>query len=158
MTVTGPAIGGILSVKPPAFGGAVMSRNLYLHLVALCVLLTGCGGVFVGFTSNPGFPTTVTGTVIRVEVGTAKDINGFSIAVTTVTLSTNVISSTFTFCGDQFSRFPINRQVRVVFVSGAACSTLNDVTLAWRLPRSKRADVSAPNKAIVARLDVLSAI
>jgi uncharacterized surface anchored protein len=91
--------------------------------------LTGCGTFFVGFVSNPGFPTTVTGTVIRVQVGTANDVNGISIAVTTVTLNTGVISNSFTFCGDQFSRFPINSQVRVTFVSGFSCSTLNDVVL-----------------------------
>jgi uncharacterized surface anchored protein len=67
--------------------------------------------------------------LFRVQVGTAKDVNGISIAVTTVTLDSSTISNSFTFCGDQFSQFPINSVVRVTFVSGFSCSTLSDVVL-----------------------------
>jgi uncharacterized protein YceK len=105
-----------------------MARSLYLHLMALCLLLTGCGQIFVGFVSNPGNPATISGTVITVQIQSTKDISGVSISVTVVTLSNNTgITSTFTFCGDQRSQFPINQQVRVNFTSGVSCSTLNTV-------------------------------
>jgi len=106
-----------------------MPRSVCLHVIVLCLLLTGCGSFFVGFVSNPSLPTTVTGTVIHVQVGTAKDVNGLSISVTTVTLNNGTISNSFTFCGDQFSQFPVNSAVRVTFVSGFSCSTLNEVVL-----------------------------
>jgi len=105
-----------------------MPRSLFLHLMALCLLLTGCGQIFVGFVSNPGNPGSVSGTVIIVQIESTKDLSGVSITVTAVTLSNNTgISSTFNFCGDQRSRFPINQQVRVDFISGSSCSTLNGV-------------------------------
>lgn len=106
-----------------------MPRRMCLHVIVLCLLLSGCGSLSVSFVSNPSLPTTVTGAVIRVQVGTAKDVNGLSIAVTTVTLNSGTISNSFTFCGDQFSQFPINSTVRVTFVSGFSCSTLNAVVL-----------------------------
>ena len=107
-----------------------MMCSPFLHLMALCLLLTGCGAIFVGFVSNPGNPSTVTGTVIRVQLGSTNDINGVSIAFTAVTLNNNAgFSSTFQFCGDQRSRFPINQPVRVEFTSGISCSTLNAVVL-----------------------------
>jgi uncharacterized protein YceK len=106
-----------------------MPRSVCLYVIILCLLLSGCGSISVSFVSNPNLPTTVTGTVIRVQVGTAKDVNGISIAVTTVTLNSSTISNSFTFCGDQFSQFPINSAVRVTFVSGFSCSTLNEVVL-----------------------------
>jgi uncharacterized protein YceK len=103
-------------------------RVLFLHLVAICLLLTGCGAVFVGFVSNPGFPTTVSGTVVTVQLLSTNGPNGVSVSFTAVTLNNNAgFSSTFDFCGDQRSRFPINQAVRVEFISGASCSTLNGV-------------------------------
>ncbi len=105
-----------------------MARSLFLHLMTLCILLTGCGQIFVGFVSNPGNPATVSGTVITVQLESTNDLSGVSLTVTAVTLSNNTgITSTFSFCGDQRSRFPINQQVRVDFTSGISCSTLNGV-------------------------------
>jgi uncharacterized protein YceK len=108
----------------------MMMRSSFLHLMALCLLLTGCGAIFVGFVSNPGNPTSVTGTVITVQLASTNDLNGVSITFTAVTISNNTgFASTFDFCGDQRSRFPINQQVRVNFTSGISCSTLNGVVL-----------------------------
>lgn len=105
-----------------------MARSLFLHLMALCLLLTGCGQIFVGFVSNPGNPTSVSGIVLTVQIESAKDVSGVALTVTAVTLNNNAgVTSTFSFCGDQRSRFPINQQVRVDFTSGSSCSTLNGV-------------------------------
>src|SRR5437899_12056721 len=95
----------------------MLPRNVCLHVIVLCLLLSGCGSIFVGFVSNPSLPTTVTGTVIRVQVGTAKDVNGISVAVTTVTLDSRTISNSYTLCADQLSEFPINSVFQDTFVS-----------------------------------------
>jgi uncharacterized protein YceK len=104
-----------------------MARSLFLHLMALCLLLTGCGQIFVGFVSNPGNPTSVSGIVITVQIESTNDLS-VELLTTAVTLNNNAgVTSTFSFCGDQRSRFPINQQVRVDFTSGVSCSTLNGV-------------------------------
>jgi uncharacterized protein YceK len=118
----------LLSLELFFWGTVIMMRSPFLHLMTLCLLLTGCGQIFVGFVSNPGFPTTASGTVVTVQLLSTNGPNGVSVAFTAVTLNNNTgFSSTFDFCGDQRSRFPINQQVRVEFISGVTCSTLNGV-------------------------------
>ena len=100
-------------------------RLLLLPLIALPLMLAGgCGSTFVGFTSNPGFPTSVTGTIITVELESTQGPNGEMNAFTVVSIRSVNTTNTFTFCGDQRNQFPIGQEVRVDFNSGVSCATL----------------------------------
>jgi hypothetical protein len=86
------------------------------------IALTGCGGVFVAFVSNPGGTMSVVGTVTIVNVGFVADGHGSSAMVTVVTLINVGTANTVNLCGDQRSHFPMNQFVRVQFTSGIPCS------------------------------------
>jgi hypothetical protein len=98
-------------------------RALLPALLALPLALAGCDSSF-RFTSNPGFPTTVTGTVIAVQFESSHDPNGVLNTFTAVTLQSVNTTNTFNFCGDQRSQFSLNQEVRVDFNSGVSCATL----------------------------------
>ena len=103
-----------------------MARTLLALLTSL--LLTGCGGIFVGFVSNPQIsPSSVSGIVIVVQLETSSDINRNSITFTAVTFSNGGLSSNVNFCGDQRSQFPLNQSVRANFNPGNVCSNLVSV-------------------------------
>lgn len=103
-----------------------MARTLLIFLTSL--LLTGCGGVFVGFVSNPQIsPSSVSGIVIVVHLGSANDSTGQPVTFTAVTFSNGGFSSNVNFCGDQQSQFPLNRSVRAQFNPGTVCSNLISV-------------------------------
>ena len=100
-----------------------MARTFLALLTSL--LLTGCGGIFVGFVSNPQIsPSSVSGVVIVVHLETTNDVNGNSITFTAVTFSNGGLSSNVNFCGDQRSQFPLNRSVRADFNPGTVCANL----------------------------------
>lgn len=99
-------------------------RLLLLPLIALPLIFAGCGTTFVSFTSNPGFPTSVTGTIIAVELESTNGPNGVLNTFTAVTIKSVTTTNTFSFCGDQRNQFPIRQEVRVDFNSGVSCSTL----------------------------------
>jgi len=100
-----------------------MARTFLALLTSL--LLTGCGGIFVGFVSNPQIsPSSVSGIVIVVHLETTNDVNGNSITFTAVTFSNGGLSSNVNFCGDHRSQFPLNRSVRADFNPGTVCSNL----------------------------------
>ena|SRR5882724_1523544 len=104
-------------------------RLLLLPLIALPLILAGCGTTFVSFTSNPGFPASVTGTIIVVKVESSNGPNGVLNTFTAVTIKSVTTTNTFSFCGDQRNQFPINQEVRVDFNSGVSCSTLIGVVV-----------------------------
>ena len=106
-----------------------MSRLLLIPLLTLCAALTGCGEVFVGFVSNPGNPVHVSGTVTVVQLQFISDGHGSSTTFTAVTLLNASTLSTFNFCGDQRTVFPVNQFVIVDFNTGIYCSTLIRVTV-----------------------------
>jgi hypothetical protein len=107
-----------------------MCRVLSLSLLLTLVLLTGCGQVFVNFTSNPQIPSSSTsGTITVVVLGFTDDLNGNQVTLTTVTFLNNGLSSSFNFCGDQRQRFPIHQIVRADFTPGNACENLVTVVL-----------------------------
>jgi hypothetical protein len=107
-----------------------MRRVLSVSLLLTTVLLTGCGQVFVGFTSNPQIPSSSTsGAIIAVVLGFTNDLNGNQVTLTTVTFLNNGFTSTFKFCGDQRQRFPIDQVVRANFTPGNACENLVIVVL-----------------------------
>jgi uncharacterized protein YceK len=99
-------------------------RLLLLPLIALPLMLTGCGNTTVSFSSNPGFPASVTGTIIAVQVESTNGPNGVLNTFTAVTIRSVSTTNTFSFCGDQRNQFPISQEVRVDFNSGVSCSIL----------------------------------
>jgi len=100
-----------------------MARTFLALLTSL--LLTGCGGIFVGFVSNPQIsPSSVSGIVIVVHLETSSDVNGNSTTFTAVTFSNGGLSTNVNFCGDHRSQFPLNRSVRADFNPGPVCSNL----------------------------------
>ena len=99
-------------------------RLLLLLLIALPLILAGCGDTSVLFFSNPGFPTSVTGTIIAVQVQSSNGPNGVLNTFTVVTIRSVTTTNNFNFCGDQRNQFPLSQEVRVDFNSGVSCSTL----------------------------------
>ena len=104
-----------------------MKRLLSLLLVLLLSLLsTGCGNVVVRGAIETG--STIQGSVSIVQLGNA--LNGMeTVQVTFVTLLQNGTSSTFGFCGDQTTLFPLGQTVRVNFHPGQACATVMVVVI-----------------------------
>ena len=99
------------------------------HIFLACFILAGCGSIFIGFTSNQGIPTTVTGNVVSSTLVSINDHTGQPLTVTKVTLSNGGLSNSFSFCGDQKVRFPLGATVKVVFTSGIDCLPITDVVV-----------------------------
>jgi uncharacterized membrane protein len=95
-------------------------------LLLASFILNGCGAVFVGFVSNQGVPTTVTGKVLASSLLTINDRAGQPLTVTRVILSAGGLSNTLTFCGDQQVHFPLNATVKIEFTSNIDCMSLVD--------------------------------
>lgn len=93
----------------------------WILVLALALSQIGCGNVFVGGAVNL---QTMSGTVSIVRLTIVSDNGGASVQVTAVTLLTNDMSSSATFCGDQRSQFPMNQFVKASFTFGQPCSTL----------------------------------
>ena len=107
-------------------------RFALIQCVALCFMLAGCSGFFVGFVSNPGGMKSVSGTVSIVNLGFIQDPMGTKVTLTAVTFINSETTLTINFCGDQRSQFPLNRPVRVDFNNGFQCATLGVVVvIAW---------------------------
>jgi hypothetical protein len=104
-------------------------RPRLLPLIVLLLVLAGCGQINASFVSNPGFPASVTGTIIAVHVQTTNGPNGALNTFTVVAIQSLNTTNTFNFCGNQQSQFPLNQQVRVDFNSGASCATLIGVVV-----------------------------
>jgi hypothetical protein len=104
-------------------------RLLLVSVVALSLLLAGCGQVFVGFVSNPGGAMRVSGTVSLVQLEFINDGHGTLINFTAVTFINGGSATTVNFCGDQRSGFPINRSAQADFTTGTFCSTLIAVVI-----------------------------
>ena len=93
-------------------------------LLFLLVVLIGCGGVTFQANSSPGNAVTVSGLVTFVQLTAILDGSGTLVNVTVVTLQQTGVPQTFTFCGSQSSRFPLNQNVRVSFVPAASCGNI----------------------------------
>ena len=103
-----------------------MRLRLLLQIVLL-LMPVGCGQISVSFVSNPGFPTTVTGTIISVSVQSSSGPNGVLNTFTVVSIQSVSTTNSFTFCGNLQNQFPVNQQVRIDFNSGVSCATLTSV-------------------------------
>jgi hypothetical protein len=93
-------------------------------LIVLLLVFAGCGQISASFVSNPGFPASVTGTIIAVQVQSTNGPNGVLNTFTVVAIQSVSTTNTFTFCGNQQSLLPLNQQVRVDFNTGVSCATL----------------------------------
>ncbi|HET6178676.1 MAG TPA: hypothetical protein VFE61_17240 [Candidatus Sulfotelmatobacter sp.] len=93
-------------------------------LWAACFSSLSCGGYyFVGFVSNPGGTTSITGMVIAVSSGFMADPSGVT-QNTAVTFMNGGSETTIKFCGDQQHLFPIDATVRADYTAGVMCSVL----------------------------------
>jgi len=97
--------------------------------MAGCIGVLNCGGsYFVGFVSNPGGETSVTGQVSGVTSGFTSDPSGVT-PVTVVTFVNTGAFFTLYFCCDQHSLFPLNVTVRADYTKGILCSLLVRVVI-----------------------------
>lgn len=93
-------------------------------LWAACAASLSCGGYyFVGFVSNPGGATSITGVVVAVSNSFISNPSGVT-EYTAVTFTNAESEVTINFCGDQQSLFPLDATVRVDYTSGVLCSVL----------------------------------
>lgn len=100
-------------------------NRLLVVLVVACLLTTiSCGDVFLRGAINPGTQTT-TGTISIVQFSASS---GNGVSITIITLTGNSVASTLSFCGDQRTLFPLDRQVQINFTPGQACATVLTVT------------------------------
>jgi len=108
----------------------VPRRAPALFTLAVWLLLTGCGQIFVGFVSNPQIPSsTLSGKVTAAVLSSVNDLHGNPLTVTIVTLTNGGLASTPDFCGDQRAQFPINTVVRVDFTPEPQCFSLMKVVI-----------------------------
>lgn len=102
----------------------------HLRVVALwaaCAVSLNCGGYyFVGFVSNPGGTTSITGIVIAASLGFSADPSGVT-QYTAVTFMNAGNTVTIRFCGDQHQLFPLDATVRADYTAGILCSVLERV-------------------------------
>lgn len=107
-----------------------MVRLGYIALLASCILLVSCGGnYFVGFVSNPGGATSVSGIVSSAKNGFFSDSTGVITPFTAVTFINSENTITVFFCGDQQHWFPLNKNVRAEYTPGIHCNTLLNVVV-----------------------------
>ncbi len=89
-----------------------------------CVASIGCGGqFFVGFVSNPGGNSSITGRIDAINSGFASNPSGITL-ITSVTFVNADGATNVYFCGDQQHLFMINQTVHVEYTVGLACSVL----------------------------------
>lgn len=98
------------------------------YLLALVLLIPGCGNVFVRGSWNGGTQT-VSGFVSVVQLTIVISDDNVSTQVTVVTLTDHFSSSTVSFCGDQRTQFPLNKFVQANFLPGPPCADLFSVVI-----------------------------
>jgi hypothetical protein len=97
-------------------------------LLALVLLIPGCGNVFVRGSWNGGTQT-VSGFVSVIQLTVVISGDNVSTQVTEVTLTNNFNSSTLSFCGDQRTQFPLNEFAQATFLPGQPCADLFNVAI-----------------------------
>ena len=101
-----------------------MNRLLVFLLAVACLLPTfSCGDIFVRGAIN----TQSTSGLVSIVQFTAG--SGSSVSITVITLTSNGMATTKSFCGDQRALFPPNRDVRVDFTPGSPCDNIVTVVL-----------------------------
>ncbi len=103
---------------------------MWPRIVALfvcCITSIGCGGTyFIGFVSNPGGNSSITGRIDAVSLAFVSDPGGIT-QITSVTFVNTDGAINLYFCGDQQHLFLINQTVRVEYTTGVACLVLRRV-------------------------------
>jgi len=104
-------------------------RKLARHwLLPFLLLLVGCGSIRISGAINPTNASVAAGTVSFVHFTAIFGSTGTLINVTVVTLAIPPAANTFTFCGNQASRFTMNSAVQISFTpTTQACSNLISV-------------------------------
>ncbi len=103
-----------------------MERLLYFLLVVyLAFGLVGCGNTSISGAIQQG---TASGFVSIVQLSEINIANG-TVQVTFVTFVQNGTSSTFGFCGDQRSLFPMDQTIRAEFAQGRTCNNILQITI-----------------------------
>lgn len=106
-----------------------MKRFLALFLSAsLFPVSAGCGYTFVGAFWNGGATQNTSGLIVVVHYSSVPN-QGALVPVTFVTLSQNGSSTTFPFCGDQSSQFPMDQFVSATFMPGQPCNQIVNVVI-----------------------------
>jgi len=101
-----------------------------LFTMVACLLVSGCGQIFVGFVSNPQIPSSsLSGRVTSAVLSSVNDLHGNPLTVTVVTLTNGGLTSTPDFCGDQRAQFPINTVVQVDFTQETQCLSLVKIVI-----------------------------
>ena len=97
--------------------------NRLLFVVLLLLTTVACGDIFVRGAINT---QSASGLVSIVQFSAGP---GTGVSITVITLTSNGMASTHSFCGDQRTRFPLNRDVRVNFTPGNFCDSVLTVVL-----------------------------
>lgn len=101
-----------------------MVRLRIIALCACCIASISCGGTyFIGFVSNPGGNSSITGRIDAISSGFVSDPSDITV-ITSVTFVNSEGAINVYFCGEQQHLFMINQTVRVDFTAGVACSVL----------------------------------
>ncbi len=101
-------------------------NRLLVSLLLACLLSTiSCGDIFVRGAINLGAQS-AGGTISIVQFSAD---NGSGASVTIITLTSDRVANTLSFCGDQRTLFPLDKQVQVRFTAGQPCATVLTVTL-----------------------------
>jgi hypothetical protein len=101
-----------------------VNRLLVALVLAGSLSAVSCGDVFVRGAINPGTQSTA-GTISIVQFSASTG----GVSVTLITLTGNSAPNTLSFCGDQRSLFPVDKQVQINFTPGQACATVLTVTM-----------------------------
>jgi hypothetical protein len=106
-----------------------MKRFLAVFLSAILSLgCAACGYTFVGASWNGGGTQNTSGLIVIVHFSSVPN-QGTFVAVTFVTLLQNGSATTFPFCGDQSSQFPMNQFVSATFMPGQPCNQIVTVVI-----------------------------
>jgi hypothetical protein len=93
-------------------------NRLLLIVIALLLTTVACGDIFVRGAINT---QSASGLVSIVQFSASS---GSGVSITIITLTSNGMASTRSFCGDQRTLFPLNRDVRVNFTPGNSCDSV----------------------------------
>jgi hypothetical protein len=107
-------------------------RFALIQVLTLSIPCSACGvrGVFfVGFVSNPGGTSSITGTISILHFGFVSPSSGNSTSITAVTFINAGNAATVNFCGDERDQFPMDKLVRADFNKGVSCSSLVTVVV-----------------------------
>ncbi len=100
-----------------------MNRLLLVVVIALLLTTLACGDIFVRGAINT---QSASGVVSIVQFSA---VSGNGVSITIITLTSSGMASTHSFCGDQRTLFPLNRDVQVNFTPGSSCDSIVTVVL-----------------------------